>query len=86
MILIYLVSPYLSPSPPLRLTLHRKKEFQVVEMLLSWTGGLCSPNWSVIRKSSDAMATGHGGIQADMIAAISFSLPVPYTSFGQGCL
>lgn len=86
MILIYLVSPYLSASPPLRLTLHKKKEFKLVEMLPSRTGGLSSPNWLVIRKSSDAMATGHRGIQADMKAAISFLLPVSYTSFGQGCL
>lgn len=57
MVLIYLASPQVSPSPPLHLTLHRKNEFKGVELLLPRTGGLCSQNWLVIRKSSDAMVT-----------------------------
>lgn len=57
MLLIYLASPFLSPSLPFHLTLRRKKEFKVVELLLPWTGQLCSQNWLVIRKNSDAIVT-----------------------------
>lgn len=57
MVLIYLASLYLSRSSPLHLTLHRKNESKVVELLLPWTEGLCSQNWLVIWKSSDAMVT-----------------------------